>query len=161
MDGLNQILGSSGMDVSSLAARFGISPEQANAALGSLMPAVAGGMQKRQKQGTLGPVTDAGASIDQPDTSVGNEILGHLFGSKDVSRQVADHAAGQSGVSSTVLQACCHSSLRWWPSISHNRAAQAKPDRRPMGWAACSARSLVARVAAWAVSPACLAAAIR
>lgn len=105
MQGLDQILGSSGMDVGSLAARFGISPEQANSALGSLLPAVAGGIQKRQEQGTLGPVTDAGGGIGQPDTAAGNDILGHLFGSKDVSRQVADHAAGQSGVSSTILKA--------------------------------------------------------
>ncbi len=106
MQGLDQILGSSGMDVGSIAARFGISPEQATSALGSLFPAVAGGMQRRQDQGELAPVTDAGAnaSIDQPDAGTGNDILGHIFGSKDASRQVADHAAGQSGVSSTVLQ---------------------------------------------------------
>lgn len=104
MQGLDQILGSSGMDVGSIAARFGISPEQANSALGSLFPAVAGGMQKSQEQGGLAPVADAGAAIDQPETGVGNDILGHIFGSKDVSRQVADHAAGQTGVSSSVLQ---------------------------------------------------------
>jgi hypothetical protein len=105
VQGLDQILGTSGMDVGSLAARFGISPEQANAALGSLMPAVAGGMQKRDDEGSLGPVTDAGASIDQPDPGTGNNILGHIFGSKDVSRQVADHAAEHSGVSNSVLKA--------------------------------------------------------
>ena len=106
MQGLDQILGSSGMDIGSIAARFGISPEQANSALGSLFPAVAGGMQKRQDQGDLAPVTDAGASanIDQPDAGTGNDILSHIFGSKDVSRQVADHVAGQTGVSSSVLQ---------------------------------------------------------
>lgn len=105
MQGLDQILGSSGMDVGSLAAQFGISPEQANSALGSLVPAVAGGMQKRADDGGLTAVANAGSSMDQPDTDAGNGILGHIFGSKDVSRQVADHAAGQSGVSSTVLKA--------------------------------------------------------
>ena len=105
MQGLDQILGSSGMDVGSLAARFGISPEQANSALGSLVPAVAGGMQKRADDGGLDAVAQAGSAIDQPDEAAGNGILGHIFGSKDVSRQVADHAAGQSGVSSTVLKA--------------------------------------------------------
>lgn len=105
MQGLDQILGSSGMDVGSLAARFGISPDQANAALGALVPAVAGGMQKRDEDGTLAPVTQAGGSIDQPDTEADNGILGHIFGSKDVSRQVADHAAGQTGLSGEVLKA--------------------------------------------------------
>lgn len=105
MQGLDDILGSSGMDLSSLAARFGLSPEQAKSAMGSLVPAVAGGFQQRAQADSLGPVEDAANGIDQPDTGNGNDILGHIFGSKDVSRQVADHAAGQSGVSSTVLKA--------------------------------------------------------
>ena len=105
MQGLDQILGSNGTDIGQLAARFGISPDQASAALGSLMPAVAGGMQRRADTGDLAPVEQAGAQIDQPSTSAGNDILGHIFGSKDVSRQVADHAAGQSGLSSTVMKA--------------------------------------------------------
>lgn len=73
--------------------------------MGSLIPAVAGGFQQRARTDTLGPVEDAANSIAQPDTASGNDVLGHIFGSKDVSRQVADHAAGQSGVSSTVLKA--------------------------------------------------------
>jgi len=105
MQGLDQILGSSGMDVGSLASRFGITPEQANSALSSLLPAVAGGMQKRADDGSLTTVADAGSNIEEPDSAAGNDILGHIFGSKDVSRQVADHAAGQSGVSSTVMKA--------------------------------------------------------
>ncbi|MGY2737001.1 DUF937 domain-containing protein [Sphingomonas sp. UYP23] len=105
MHGLDEILGSSGMDISSLAARFGLSPEQAKSAMGSLVPAVAGGFQQRAQADTLGPVEDTANGIDQPDTASGNDVLGHIFGSKDVSRQVADHAAGQSGVSSTVLKA--------------------------------------------------------
>lgn len=105
MQGLDQILGSSGMDVDSLAARFGISPEQAHAALGTLVPAVTGGMQHRAGDGGLASVVHAGSTIDRPDTAAGNDILGTIFGSKDVSRQVADHAAGESGVSSAVMKA--------------------------------------------------------
>ncbi len=105
MQGLDQILGSSGVDVGSLATRFGLSPEQTNAALGSLMPAVAGGMQKRAEDGGLDAVANAGDSMGEPDTAAGNSILGQIFGGKDVSRQVADHAAGQTGVSSTVIKA--------------------------------------------------------
>lgn len=105
MQGLDEILGSSGMDLNSLAARFGLSPEQAQSAMGSLVPAVTGGFQQRAQTDSLGPVEDTANNIDQPDTAGGNDILGHIFGSKDVSRQVADHAAGQTGVSSTVLKA--------------------------------------------------------
>lgn len=103
--GLDDILGSSGVDIGSLAARFGLSPEQTKAAMGSLVPAVAGGFQQKADANDLGPVTDTANNIGQPDTSAGNDILGHIFGSKDVSRQVADHAAGQSGISSTVMKA--------------------------------------------------------
>lgn len=105
MQALEQMLGSSGMDMSSLAARFGLNPDQAQSALGSLMPAVLGGFQKKAEANDLAPATDAVSDSAQPDTDAGNSILGHIFGGKDVSREVADHAAGQSGVSSTVLKA--------------------------------------------------------
>jgi hypothetical protein len=99
---IDQILASSGMDVSQLGARFGLSPDQTRLALGSLMPAILGGFHK-QAEGPGVPVGDAG--VVEPTTPFGNDILGQIFGSKDVSRQVADHAAGQSGVSNTVLKA--------------------------------------------------------
>ena len=105
MQRLDDILASSAMDLNSLAARFGLSPEQAKSAMSSLVPAVAGGFQQRAQSDSLGPVEDAASAIDRPDTDRGNGILGHIFGSKDVSRQVADQAAGPSGVSSTVLKA--------------------------------------------------------
>lgn len=105
MQGLDQILGSSGMDMGAFAAKFGLDPAQANSAMASLVPAIAGGFQKRAEQGSLAPVTDAASGTVQPDTGTGNDILGHIFGGKDVSRQVADHAAGQTGLPSTVLKA--------------------------------------------------------
>lgn len=105
MSGMDQILGSNGMDIGALAAKFGLSPEQASGALGSLVPAIAGGFQKRADQGDLGPVAETANGIGQPDTDAGNDVLGHIFGGKDVSRQVADHAAGQTGLSSTVMKA--------------------------------------------------------
>ena len=105
MQALDQMLGSSGMDMSGLAARFGLNPDQAQSALGSLMPAVLGGFQKKAEANDLARATDAVSDGGQPDTDAGNSILGHIFGGKDVSREVADHAAEQSGVSSTVLKA--------------------------------------------------------
>ena len=105
MQGLDQILGSSGMDVGALAAKFGLNPDQASSAMGSLMPAIAGGFQNSANSGNLDTVAQAGSTIGQPDTDSGNDILGHIFGNKDVSRQVADHAAGQTGLPATVLKA--------------------------------------------------------
>ena len=104
MQGLDQVLGSSGMDLGSLGTRFGLSPEQTNSALGSLMPAVVGGFHKQAEAGDPAGVADAAGAVEQPDTQSGNDILGRIFGNKDVSRQVADHAAAQSGVSSTILK---------------------------------------------------------
>ena len=105
MQGLDQILGGSGMDPGGLGAKFGLSSEQTSAAMGSLMPAVLGGFQKKANANNLTLVQTSAAAVDDPDTATGNDILGHIFGSKDVSRQVADHASGQSGVPSTVLKA--------------------------------------------------------
>jgi hypothetical protein len=105
MQALDQILGSSGMDVATLAARFGLNPDQAQTALGSLMPAVLGGFQKKAATDDLAPATDAVSDPARTDEDTGNRVLGHIFGGKDVSRQVADHAAGQTGLSSTVLKA--------------------------------------------------------
>ena len=105
MRGLDQILASSGLNLSSLGSRFGLSPEQTEAALSSLMPAVAGGFQKRADANDLAPVTATANTIGESDTDTGNSILGHIFGEKDVSRQVADNAAGRTGLSSTVMKA--------------------------------------------------------
>ena len=102
---LDQVLGSSGTDVAGLASRFGLNPDQAQSALSSLMPAVLGGFQKKSETGELAPATDAVTDGAQSDSDAGNGVLGHIFGSKDVSRQVADHASGESGVSSTVIKA--------------------------------------------------------
>jgi len=104
MQEMDQILGSSGMDVASLGARFGLTPEQTRAAMGSLMPAVAGGFQKRAEAGDVESVA-ATANLGELDPATGNQVLGQIFGSKDVSRQVASHAAGQTGVSNTILKA--------------------------------------------------------
>lgn len=57
MQELDQILGSSGMDVAGIAARFRISPEQANSAL------------QRDEEGSLGAVTDADSSAEQPNAA--------------------------------------------------------------------------------------------
>lgn len=69
------------------------------------MPAIAGGFQKKAESGQLQRVTAQANAIGQPDTDAGNNILSHIFGSKDVSRQVADHAASSNGISSSVMKA--------------------------------------------------------
>ena len=95
------------IDVGGLASQFGISPEQANSAVGALLPAIMGGIQKNEDAGGLGQLGQivSGMGAPEQDTDSGNTILGQIFGSKDVSRQVASHASAQTGISDTILKA--------------------------------------------------------
>ena len=95
------------IDVGGLASQFGLSPDQANAAVGALLPAVLGGLQKSEQAGGLGGITDIVSGMGAPEQDIdnGNNILGQIFGSKDVSRQVATHASAQTGISDTILKA--------------------------------------------------------
>ncbi|NVJ68154.1 MAG: DUF937 domain-containing protein [Gammaproteobacteria bacterium] len=86
--------------------------------LGSLLPALQGGMQRNVKQqGGLESLLEAlnrnknQQYVDQPEllgqpqaVDNGNSILGHIFGSKEVSRQVAQQASQQSGLDSSILK---------------------------------------------------------
>jgi hypothetical protein len=95
------------IDVGGLASQFGLSPDQANSAVGALLPAILGGIQKTEETGGLGNISNIVNSMGAPEQDVdsGNSILGHIFGSKDVSRQVASHASAQTGISDTILKA--------------------------------------------------------
>lgn len=103
-----------------IAAQLGISESQASSGIDALLPMVLGGFQK-SAQGSggapdlgslLAMVQGAGGAglIDnvmgsQPtDVAAGNGILGQIFGSKDVSRAVADRASGQSGIDPAILK---------------------------------------------------------
>ena len=105
MQGVDQLLRAGGLDVETLAARFGLGPVQARSAMGALLPAVAGGFQRLGPAAGTVAESQGVAGASDADTAIGNAVLGQIFGSKEVSRQVADHAAGQSGVSNTILKA--------------------------------------------------------
>ena len=104
--------------VKQLGARFGLGEDQAASALAALAPALAAGFQRNlQQQGGLESLIGALAGgqheryIENPATLTdestvadGNGILGHVFGSKDVSRQVATRAAAQTGRSSDLMK---------------------------------------------------------
>jgi hypothetical protein len=94
------------IDVGGLAQQFGLTPDQANAAVGALLPAVMGGIQKSEDAGSLGGLGSIvnGMGAPEQDIDSGNSILGHIFGSKDVSRQVASHASAQTGISDGILK---------------------------------------------------------
>ena len=119
MDILNAILSArNGQAVNTLASQFGLSSEQTSSAIGALLPALAGGLQRNVSQpGGLEALAGALTSgnhdryLDDPGrlssgetVADGNAILGHLLGSKDVSRSVATSAAASTGLSPDLLK---------------------------------------------------------
>jgi len=102
----------------SMARELGVSEDQAASGAEALVPAILGGFKKQTQAqpagldglgGLLGQLGGGGLLDDvlapQPtDVSRGNEVLGQIFGSKDVSRAVAQNAASQSGLDPTLLK---------------------------------------------------------
>jgi len=114
---LTDILAQAG-GLQSVARDLGLSEGQAAAGAEALLPAILGGM-KNQAQAQPGGLEGLGGLLGQlgggglldqvlspqpTDPSQGNEVLGQIFGSKDVSRAVADNAASQSGLDASVLR---------------------------------------------------------
>ncbi|RWO91365.1 DUF937 domain-containing protein [Mesorhizobium sp.] len=115
-DILTQAQNGNGMQA--LAQQFGLSQQQAQSAVEALLPAFSQGL----KRSTSDPYglgafmtamasgqhakyfEDAGRAFSPQGVDEGNGILGHLFGSKDLSRAVASQAAQASGVSQQILQ---------------------------------------------------------
>lgn len=104
--------------IDSIARELGVSPEQAQSGAAALVPAILGGFKKQAQAqpegfdslgGLLGQLGGGGLLDDvmspQP-TNVdrGNDVLGQIFGSKDVSRAVAQNAASQSGLDPSLLK---------------------------------------------------------
>ncbi|MEP7366095.1 MAG: DUF937 domain-containing protein [Acidobacteriota bacterium] len=119
MDLLQAILSAQGGGaVQKLSDQFGLGEGETVAALQSLLPMIAGGMQRNvQQEGGLESLLGALMNgnhqryVDEPEAidpeairEDGNGILGHLFGSKEVSRQVADHASAQTGLGAGLLK---------------------------------------------------------
>jgi hypothetical protein len=102
----------------SIARELGISESQAASGAAALAPAILGGF-KKQAQAQPGGLEGLGGLLNQlggsgllddvlsskpTDVGRGNEVLGQIFGSKDVSRAVAQNAASQSGLDPGVLK---------------------------------------------------------
>jgi hypothetical protein len=102
----------------SIARELGISETQALTGAAALVPAILGGFKKQaQSQPTgleglgslLGQLGGGGLLEDvlspQPtNVSRGNDVLGQIFGTKDVSRAVAQDAASRSGLDPALLK---------------------------------------------------------
>jgi hypothetical protein len=106
---LNELLPNGGIEA--LASQLGVPPEQARRGAEALLPSVLGGMGDNSEQldthvNSLGGAELAQNVVGPEPTQIdrGNQLLGGIFGSKDVSRQVAGHAAQSSGLDPALLK---------------------------------------------------------
>lgn len=107
--------------ISAIASQLGVSPEVAEQGATALLPAVVGGFSKHADnagggEGGLGSLIGmlgglGGASLadnvfgpETTDVGKGNDVLGQIFGSKEVSRKVATHASSQTGIDPALLK---------------------------------------------------------
>lgn len=104
--------------VNELAKQLGVGTADARKAAEQLVPALGRAINNNAatdtglanlvsalENGNHSDYLDSPSHLTQPGTvDDGNAILGHLFGSKDVSRNIANHGATQSGLSSTLLK---------------------------------------------------------
>lgn len=101
-----------------LGQQFGLSEDMTQKAMAALIPALAAGLKSNASQpggveallgalnkGSHSQYLDEPSLLDRAETrDDGNSILGHLLGSKDVSRSVASRAAEQTGLSDDLLK---------------------------------------------------------
>ena len=114
---LSDILNQTG-GLQSIARELGIDEHEAASAASALGPAVLGGFKNQaaaHPQGVQGlggllsqfggsGMLDAVLASSPTDTAPGNNVLGQIFGSKDVSRAVAQNAASQTGLDPSLLK---------------------------------------------------------
>jgi hypothetical protein len=114
---INDILGQMG-GLQSMAQELGVSESQVKSGAAALLPAILGGFKKQTQAqpsgldglgGLLsqlggGGLLDNVLSPEPTDVSRGNDVLGQIFGSKDVSRTVAQDAAAKSGLHPSILK---------------------------------------------------------
>lgn len=115
---LNDLLRSQG-GIDAIASQLGIPREQAEQGAEALLPSILQGFGTRVGEegesgvGGFGAILDAlgGAGLacnvvgpEPTEVSKGNDILGQIFGSKEVSREVAGQASQASGVDPAILK---------------------------------------------------------
>ena len=108
-----------GEAIAALGREFGLTPEQTQAAVESLLPAISLGLKQSTATpeglgelfAIMGRQTDLHGMYDDPRAAfsregraAGNEVLAKMFGSPDASRAIADQAQQFSGVSSAILK---------------------------------------------------------
>ena len=108
-----------GEAITELGREFGLSPQQTQAAVAALLPAISMGIKRTTATpeglgdlfALMGAQPDLYAMYDDPQLAfsregraAGNAALSRMFGSPDASRAIPDHAQQVSGISSTILK---------------------------------------------------------
>ncbi len=107
-----------GAAVRQIGAQVGLNEAQTAAALAALVPALSAGVRQNVQTpdglgGLIGALTGGNHQryVDSPEVlgdaatvADGNGILGHIFGSKDVSRRVAAETGAQTGLGPEVMK---------------------------------------------------------
>ena len=119
MDLLKVLMNAAGSrDLAKLGEQFGLDSSSVGKVMEQVVPALGNGLanntkapgglesllgalQKGDHQDLMGKVASA---RDPAVVREGNSILGHIFGSKEVSRKVASKAASESGVGSDIIK---------------------------------------------------------
>ena len=119
MDLLKTLMGAAGSgDLQKLGQQFGLDGGDVTKVLEQVVPALGRGMQKNTAQsggleslmGALQKgnhqkyIDNISEAVSSAGVNEGNGILGHVFGSKEVSRKVAGAAASESGVSADIIK---------------------------------------------------------
>ena len=105
-----------GNAVRNMSQQFGLDDNQTRSAIEQLAPVIAAGVRRNAQsgqgmadllnalqRGNHNRYVDDDGGLEDMMTD-GNGILGHIFGSKDVSREVASRAADNTGLSSGILK---------------------------------------------------------
>lgn len=116
---LDSLLGNESDNVvAELAKQLGVGENEARTAAGQLIPSLTRGLRNNTKtdQGLDNLINALGKGKhdnyldnlpklgNQASVNDGNSILGHIFGGKEVSRNVANYGAQKSGLSATLLK---------------------------------------------------------
>jgi len=118
MNLLDSILNSQGNPVAQMARQFGLNESTVTQAMQQMLPALTNGVKKNVQQDngldSLFSALNQGSHeryLDEPERITqrdaiqdGNNILGHLFGDKQVSRELASRTAQKTGVDSSILK---------------------------------------------------------
>jgi len=119
MNLMDMIMSAAGGQASQkIGSQFGLNPNQSQSAIAALLPAISSGLKHNSGSpqglaGLLGALQNGShdqylenpTNLGRPEAvAEGNGILGHLFGSKEVSRQIAGRASATSGIPVAILK---------------------------------------------------------